>query len=518
MLNITATRFSRSLPMAPSKPLSVARLRPAAGVAILGLLASFQAMAGDCENLRAGSLKNVAIVSAAPVAAAAGLPEYCQVKLVAKPVADSEIRIEVWLPPAGQWNGKFVGTGNGGYSGALSYADMRLALARGYATAGSNTGHDGGDLLFGAGHEEKIRDWAYRAVHVMTETAKAVLQEYYARAPEHSYFTGCSTGGHQALMEAQRYPSDYDGIIAGDPGNDRIRLNTGFLWSWLAANKDPSRPFPASKLFVLNRAVIEACDAIDGIKDGLISDPSRCRFDPAELQCKDGDAANCLTPAEVAAVKAIYEGAKSPTSGAQIFPGWAKGSESGWTGYFVGQRQPARSDFWKLWVFGSSDWDPRSFDFDRGVAAAEAEVGFIDATNPDLRPFQSGNGKLLMYHGWADSVVPPEDGIGYYENVAKKMGGAEKIGSFFRLFMAPGMGHCGGGPGPNSFDTLRALDEWVSRGNAPQKIVASHSTNGVVDRTRPLCPYPRVAQWTGSGSSDDAANFVCAAAKPDSGK
>ena len=451
------------------------------------------------------------------VPAAGTLPPYCQVKVTARPVPGSEIQIEVWLPSPAQWNGKFVGTGNGGYSGAIGYGDMRSALERGYATAGSNTGHDGGDLKFGAGHPEKIQDWAFRAVHVMTETATQVVSAYYGRAAAHRYFTGCSTGGHQALMEAQRYPADYDGIVAGDPGNNRIRLNAGFLWSWLAANKDTSNPLPASKLPLINRAVIDACDALDGIKDGLLADPRVCRFDPAALLCKGADDANCLTRSQVSAVRAIYDGARNPRTGERIFAGWVRGSEflggrgGGWSAYFAGQPEPARIDFWRYWVFDNPQWDPRTFDFDRDLATADAKIGYIDANNPDLKAFAANHGKLVMYHGWADSVVPPEESIRYYEAAANAMGGMDKVGSFFRLFMVPGMGHCGGGPGPNTFDALAALDKWVGEGAEPQKIVASHSTDGAVDRTRPLCPYPQVARWTGTGSTDDAANFVCAA-------
>jgi feruloyl esterase len=392
---------------------------------------------------------------------------------------------------------------------------MRTALEKGYATAGSNTGHDGGDLKFGAGHPEKIADWGYRAVHVMTGIAKQVVGAYYGHAPAHSYFTGCSTGGHQALMEAQRFPADYDGIVAGDPGNDRIRLNVGFLWSWLAANRDAGNPLPAAKLPMLNRAVMEACDALDGIRDGIISTPQSCRFDPNTLLCKNGDADTCLTESQAAAVRSIYDGARNPRTGERLFPGWERGSESlggrggGWQAYFAGQAEPARTDFWRYWVFGNPQWDPRTFDFDRDVATAAKKVGFIDATNPDLSGFAAQKGKLVMYHGWADPVVPPEDGVQYYESVTGKMG-EPKTHSFFRLFMVPGMGHCGGGPGPNTFDALGAMDRWVTDGVAPEQIVASHATDGNVDRTRPLCPYPAVAKWNGKGRSDDAANFVCA--------
>lgn len=476
------------------------------------------AHAATCDGLSGLQIPNTVISGATAVSATNGLPAYCRVTAVARPVSDSEIRIEIWLPDASGWNGKFVGTGNGGYSGDLGYADMQTAIRRGYATAGSNTGHDGGDLKFGAGHPEKIKDWAYRAVHVMTETAKLVIRHYYERPAAHSYFTGCSTGGHQALMEAQRYPTDYDGIVAGDAGNNRIRLNAGFLWSWLAANGKGTAPLPASKLPMVNRAVIDACDAADGVKDGLLADPRRCSFDPGALLCKTGqEEGTCLTSPEVTAVRAIYDGARNPRTGERAFAGWARGSESlggrggGWSAYFVERPEPARLDFWRYWVFDNPEWSPQDFDFDRDLATADRKIGFIDATNAGLAAFQQNKGKLLAYHGWADPVVPPEDAIDYYEKVARAMGGIEQTSTFFRLFLAPGMGHCGGGPGPNTFDALGALDTWVTQGIAPQKLIASHSSNGAVDRTRPLCPYPQAAKWNGAGSPDDAASFSCAA-------
>jgi feruloyl esterase len=472
------------------------------------VLAGAAAAAPTCEALAALTIPNTTIESAVT-----GAPPYCRVTAVAKPVPDSEIRIEVWLPPAERWNGKFLGTGNGGYSGALSYQAMEHALKQGYATAGSDTGHPGADLKFGLGHPEKINDWGYRAVHVMTETARLIVRAYYGRFAAHSYFAGCSTGGQQGLSEAQRFPADYDGIVAGDPGYNRVRLNVGFLWSWAAAGA-----VPASKLPVVYRAAIDACDAIDGIKDVVIDDPRRCRFDPGALLCQGPDGAGCLTAGEVAAVRKVYDGARNPRTGERIYPGWARGSEApaagpigSWAGYFVGRAEPARVEFWRYWVFDDPAWDPRSFDFDRDVSYAEAKLAAVSAVDPDLGAFQRRGGKLIMYHGWADPVAPPEDAVGYYERVAGAMGGLEKTAGFFRLFMAPGMAHCGGGPGPNTFDALGALDLWVAKGVAPNRILASHSNAGKVDRTRPLCPYPQAARWTGSGSTDDATAFVCAA-------
>ena len=430
---------------------------------------------------------------------------------VSRPTADSEIHFEIWIPPASAWNGKFEGTGNGGFSSNMGFPAMARALSEGYATAGSDTGHQGDDLKFGINHPEKINDWAYRAVHVMTDTAKLVVRDYYGRLPQYSYFNGCSTGGQQALSEAQRFPGDYDGIVAGDPANNRIHLIAAFLWGWEALEKDPASPLPAAKLPMITKAAVDACDALDGLKDGLIDDPRRCKFDPAVLLCKGGDGENCLTAPQVAAVKKIYDGPKNPRTGAQIFTGWPRGSETAWTSYIVGHEEASRNEFWKYWVFNDPKWDWATFDFDRDLAYADQKMAAVNAIDADLKPFKARKGKLVMYHGWADAAVSPMEGVHYYESVQRAMGGAEKTTDFFRLFMAPGMGHCGGGPGSNTFDAVAALDGWVGKGIAPDKIIASHVINGATDRTRPLCPYPQVAKWKGTGSTDDAVNFVCAA-------
>ena len=483
-----------------------------------------------CEAAARLAIPNVTVISAASIAAgpftpqdsgrarAIDVPGFCRIRAVANPVPDSSIGFELWLPATDAWNRRFLGTGNGGYSSTLSYPEMIAALKKGYAVAGSDTGHEGDDLKFAIGHPGKIEDWGYRAVHVMTEVSKLIIRHYYARFPDYSYFAGCSTGGQQALSEAQRFPADYDGIIAGDPGNNRIRLNAGFLWSWLALNQNSGASLPVSKLAVIHKAVVSACDALDGVKDGLIADPRRCKFDPETLVCKEGDQGTCLTPPQVEAVRRVYEGARNPRTGEQIFAGSARGSEAngtaqvgGWSGYFAGKEEPARLDFWRYWVFHDPGWDLHTFDFDRDVTYAESELPAVVANSPNLSAYKQRNGKLIMYHGWADPVVPPEDGIRYYESVESAMGGHDRTADFLRLFMAPGMGHCGGGEGPNTFDTLAALDGWVTNGAAPAKIIASHSSKGVIDRTRALCPYPQVAKWDGKGSIDDAASFACSA-------
>jgi feruloyl esterase len=490
----------------------------AVSLSLLFLIPAF-VFASPCDTLTSLTLPDTTITSATAVAAGPltvpgarapiAVPAFCRVLAVSRPTPDSEIRFEVWIPPAEAWNGKFEGTGNGGFSSALEYGPMAQGLSRGYAVAGSNTGHEGGDLTFGVGHMEKINDWAYRAIHVMTENAKLIVRDYYGKFAQYAYFNGCSTGGQQAMSEAQRYPDDYDGIVAGDPANNRSHLIAAFLWAYSALYKDPASPLPASKLPMLTKAAMEACDAADGIKDGIIGDPRRCKFDPGVLVCRNGDDASCLTAPQVEAVRKIYAGPVNPRTGERIFAGYPRGTESGWTGYFVDKPAPSRDEFWRLWVFNFPGWDWRSFDFDRDLAYADKKMAVVNALETNLTPFKTRSGKLVMYHGWADPVVPPEDGVRYYEAVEKTMGGAAKTTDFFRLFMVPGMGHCSGGPGPNTFDAVGALDQWVSHGDAPQKIVASHATAGKVDRTRPLCPYPQEAKWKGSGSTDEAANFAC---------
>jgi feruloyl esterase len=487
--------------------------------AALSVASLATAASPTCSSLANLFITNTSITSADDVpagpyspsitTASINLPGFCRVRVASHPVNDSEIHFELWMPLRTAWNGKFEGTGNGGFSSSMSYNTMAAALNHGYATAGSDTGHEGGDLTFGVGHPEKINDWAYRAVHVMTDTAKLIVRDYYGRLPQYSYFNGCSTGGHQALSEAQRFPGDYDGIVAGDPGNNRIHLIAGFLWSWEAIHKDTPNPLPAAKLPMITKAVIAACDSIDGLADGIIDDPRRCKFDPGTLLCKGGDGENCLTAPQVESVKKVYSGAKNPRTGEQIFAGWVRGTEANWTSYFVEPAEARRNEFWRLWVFNDPNWDWRTFDFDRDLTFADTKMAVVNSINSDLKPFKARKGKLVMYHGWADSDVPPEDGVGYYEAVQRTMGGPGQTTDFFRLFMVPGMGHCSGGSGPNTFDAVGALDQWVEQGKAPEKIIAAHIANGVTDRTRPLCPYPQVAKWKGAGSIDDAANFTC---------
>jgi feruloyl esterase len=495
-----------------------------------------------CDTLGALTIPNVSIRSATAVPAGPftlpgsrqeiTLPAFCRVEAVARPTSDSEIKFEVWIPPAEAWNGKFQGVGNGGYSGAIGYAAMATGLRRGYAIASTDTGHAGDDMKFGQGHPEKIIDWAYRSIHVMTDASKLVVRNHTGRFADRSYFVGCSSGGHQALSEAQRYPEDYDGIIAGDPANNRIRQTFGFLYSWVATHgKDGSAIMPAAKLPILTKAAVEACDGLDGLKDGIIDDPRRCTFDPGKLLCKSSstgsgqapstgsaDDSACLTAPQVEAARKMYEGTKNPRTGELVFAGWPRGSEGfgdspiqGWRQYVLDPQEPMRVGFFRYFLFHDPNWDYRTIDWDRDLAYAEQKMPYMAAVDRDLTPFKKRGGKLLMYTGWADPVVPPHDTVAYYDAVVKTMGGLDRTREFYRFFLAPGMGHCSGGPGPNQFDALTALEHWVEKGVAPDKLIASHSTNGKIDRTRPLCVYPQVARWKGTGSSDDASNFGCTA-------
>jgi len=507
-----------------------------------------------CEDLVKLTMPDVTVTSAADIPAGPftppGLstvletPDFCRVVAVARPTPDSVINFEVWIPPAEQWNHNFLGVGNGGYTGAISYAALSNALRRGFAAASTDTGHTGGeDLDFGVGHPEKIVDWGYRSVHVMTESAKLIVRDYEGRFAKHAYFFGCSTGGEQALSEAQRFPADYDGVIAGDPGNDRVHINVGFLWAFAATHDlNGNAILPTSKLPLISKAAVAACDLVDGVKDGIISSPQACHFDPGTLLCNASENDQCLTSAQVEAVRKIYAGPRNPRSGEQIIAGYSPGSESpagdlsgGWKTYITDRSEPMRLGFWQRWVFNDPNWDWHTFDYDHDVAYADDKMAATNASNPDLRAFKARGGKILMYSGWADPIGPSMDAVNYYEKVQKLVGGRQKTGSFFRLFMAPGMSHCGGGSGPNLFgnmflfgvdiprteidtdrDVLSALQQWVEKDSAPQHIIAAHRTDDVIDRTRPLCPYPKVARWNAKGDSDDAKNFACVEARANS--
>jgi feruloyl esterase len=473
------------------------------------VIAGVPAMAAGtpCERLTEMTIPGVQIRSAMMAqagAASLGLPPFCRIFAVARPVPDSEIEFEVWIPSASNWNGKFLGVGNGGYSGSLNSNAMAQALKQGYATASHNTGHQGDDLRFGQGHPEKVVDYAQRAVHVMTENAKLLIRVHTGRHADRNYFSGCSAGGHQAIVEAQKYPDDYDGIVAGAPANNRIRQTFGFLWFWMAMHKDDGTPLlRGDQLPQVTKAVVDACDTVDGLKDGIIEDPRRCAS-VVDLKKILPD------PAQADAVRKVWAGLKSPKTGARIFAGFPMGSEDiggqSWRQYLLDPREPMRVELFRYFLFHDPNWDFRTVDWDRDLAFADRHLGFMNATNSDLSAFSKHGGKLLLYAGWSDPIVPPEDTVSYYESLVKAAPAGQ---AFARLFLAPGMGHCGGGPGPNQFDSVKALDEWVTKNTPPERMVAKHAASG---RTRPLCAYPKVAKYRGPGSQDDAANFTCVVA------
>jgi len=474
------------------------------------------ASATSCDGVRTMSLPNVTVTTATtlpagpfqpvgiPARPPVVLPAHCRVVVVLTPSADSHIEMELWMP-AENWNGKFEAVGNGGWAGVISYAAMAQALNEGYATASTDTGHMGGDALFAIGHPEKLTDFAYRAVHEMTVTAKAIVTAFYGQAPRLSYFNGCSTGGRQGLMEAQKYPQDYDGIVAGAPANNETHLGAWHMAVSAPIVRNPAAALTVAKLEIVHRAVLQACDARDGVTDGLINDPPRCAFDIGTLACRGGDAADCLTADQVTSMRRVY-GAATLRDGTVVFPGKEFGSELG-LGVSVGGGSLgiAAGDF--QIAYGDPAWDIKTFDIDRDLPVADAKVGIDDAIDPDLRAFKAHGGKLLLYHGWNDQLIAPRNTISYYESVRMKLGGTES--DFIRLFMAPGMMHCGGGDGPNQFNPVSALERWREQSIVPGEIIAVHVTNGVVDNTRPLCPYPEVAVYSGHGSTKDALSFSC---------
>ncbi len=470
----------------------------------------------NCESLRSVRVIGMTVTLAERVAAGEKarypeLPAFCQVAATLRPTSDSEIKIEVWMPEGAAWNGKYEGTGNGGWGGAIEPGELAAGVRRGYATASTDTGHEGAPASFAMGHPEKLVDFGYRSVHGMTVSAKALIAAYYGLGAKLAYFEGCSSGGRQALMEAQRYPEDYDGIVAGSATNNFTKMMFGRIWVGQATLSNATSYIPPAKYPTIHRAALEACDAMDGVKDGVLNEPMKCRFDPGVLECKAGDGADCLTKAQVEATRRIYTPATNLRTGEVVFPPMERGSELVW-GRMAGGPGPIQlaDDYFKYVVFQDPKWDFRMLNFDGDVAKAmKKDGGVLSATDADLRPFFAHGGKLVQYHGWTDQQVMPENSINYYKSVMATVGQA-KVDASYRLFMAPGMNHCGGGDGPNAFDMLGVLEVWREKGKAPEAVIASHETGGKVDRTRPLCAYPKVAKYKGVGSTDEASSFVCA--------
>jgi len=447
--------------------------------------------------------------ASAPPAALADLPAFCRVTLTLTPSSDSDIKSEVWLPLAG-WNGKFQQVGNGGWGGSIQYAALASALRGGYAASSTDTGHVGDTAQFAMGHPEKLIDFGYRAVHETAVQSKTIVAAAYAAAPRLSYFVGCSGGGRQAFMEAQRYPQDFDGIVAGAPGYNRTDQSFQLIAASQATHRDAASFIPREKLAVLHRAALNACDQRDGVVDGLIGDPMNCKFDPSVMACTGTDGPDCLTESQVRAAKAIYAPVTNPRTGEEVFPGVEPGSEPRWTINAGGARPLGMSDdFFKYVVFKDANWDFRTLDVTKHLEQArKADGGIVSATSPDIKQFVRRGGKLVIYHGWGDTNVPPRSSVNYYKRLLDTLGAPEVDGSV-RMYMAPGMGHCGGGEGPNVFDALAVLEQWREHEKAPAEMLASQIADGRVVRTRPLCPFPQIARYKGTGSIDDASSFAC---------
>jgi hypothetical protein len=497
--------------------------------------------AADCNSLRGLTLAETSITAAERIASGtfvepvsgkthSGLPPFCRVTGILRPSGDSEIRFEVWLPESG-WNGRFLGVGNGGFAGLIGYDSLAGNLARGFATAASDTGHqaDGVDATWAFGHPAKVKDFGWRAVHLTAERAKSIIEAYYGKPPAKSYFDSCSDGGREALMEAQRFPGDYDGILAGAPANAWTRLLSAGVAEAQDTMGDPHAYIPDLKLPAIQRAALAACDAADGVKDGIVGDPAKCHFDPEVLLCRRQDSLDCLTRPQIASLRALYRGG-ADSSGEVIFPGFTPGDEEGWSSWVIGPGPDGSSgslfvrNYFRYMVTGDAKANILTLDRDTALSEATAKTAAdLDATDPDLSRFAERGGKLIVYHGWNDPAISPWNTVDYYRAVEKQMGDA-RTASFLRLYMAPGVEHCTGGPGPSAFGQLGiptargpkyglfdALTDWVEKGTPAGEVTATkYSPEHKVVMTRPLCPYPQVAQYRGSGDSNDAANFACA--------
>ncbi len=497
------------------------------------------AHAADCGSLATLALPDTTIQSATEVTGGSltppyghglsGLPAFCRVTGMLHPTADSRIRFEVWLPASG-WNGKLLSVGNGGFAGSLYYEQMAGNLGRGYATAGTDTGHqaEAEDASWAYKHPEKIKDFAYRGLHLTTVDAKAVVKQFYDSAAKKSFFDGCSDGGREALIEAQRFPDDFDGILAGAPANDWTHLVSSGVDVGKTLDGNPAAYISSMKLPAITKAVLAQCDAADGVKDGILNDPRTCHFDPDVLLCKGGeDSLDCLSAPQVTALRKLYSGGQY-SDGRMIAPGLMPGDESSWKAWAIGSA-PGMSNytqnFFRYMVLDDPSWNGLTADVDASAKAADAKLAAVlNATDPDLSRFAAHGGKLILYHGWEDPAISPLNTIGYYGAVQKAVG-AQKAAGFVHLYMVPGMEHCAGGPGPSSFGQLgipdsgpdkygafTALEQWVEAGKVPGEIVTTKwSAGGKVEMTRPLCPYPQVAKWNGSGDTNVAGSFRCVA-------
>ena len=501
------------------------------------------AFAGDCSGLKNLKLDNTEITLAEAVTSGSlaipnespigGLPSMCRIAGVLRPTGDSEIRFEVWMPEQG-WNGRLLGVGNGGFAGAIGYGQFVAYLKRGFAVAGSDAGHqaEAEDASWAFGHPEKIKDFGWRAVHLTTERSKQIVAVYYGKPQDHAYFDSCSDGGREALMEAQRFPADYDGILAGAPANAWSTMIASGVSGIQTQINDPRAFISDLKLQAIQKAALDACDAQDGVKDGVIADPAKCHFDSNVLLCKAGENLDCLTHPQLIALNTIYEGSKD-SHGKLIFPGFTMGDETGWREWVTGSAPGASSsvqyvqNYFRYMVTGDPKWNVLTANVDEALnLSREKSAADLDSTNPDLSKFSARGGKLILYHGWNDQAISPWNTIAYYKQVQQTMG-AQKTESFTRLYMVPGMEHCYGGPGATAFGQFGigtakgpsnglfdSLQNWVEKGAPDDAVFATKYAPGADGAmkpamTRPLCAYPAVATYSGTGDPMDAANFAC---------
>ena len=440
---------------------------------------------------------------------------FCRVAATLKPSGDSDIKIEVWLPLSG-WNGKLLGAGNFGWAGSIMYGGLLLGLEQGYATVSTDTGHDNSAEMggFALGHPDKMIDYGYRAAHNMTVDAKVLIKAFYREEPKHSYWYGCSLGGQMGLTEIQRFPEDYDAAIVGAPASPIVDLNAYQIWPSLLVAQKRARRLTHQKAAMLHQAVMDACDALDGVKDGELEDPTACHFDPAKLLCKGADSDNCLTAPQVEFVQMLYAGPINPRTKQRQFAAPVPGTEGNFGNYSADNAMGVAVALFKYMIFQDPNWDWKTLDLDKDVAYGRAVLRTINvADNPNLKPFFDRGGKLLMYHGWADGASPLQSAA--YMDAVKKTVGVEETENSMRLFAMPGMGHCMGGTGCDTFDKLAVLDHWVQSGRAPERIIASKVSDGRVVRTHPVCAFPAVAKYKGTGDVNEADNFVCSISKRD---
>jgi feruloyl esterase len=495
------------------------RVLPALFALAAALCAQNKPVTG-CAGLRSLTSNQISVAVAVAMPETAEAPAHCRVFGQVLPQVGFEVRM-----PA-DWNGRFMMVGNGGYAGEATDSRGRASqygryMKRGYAVAATDTGHSNITEPQGtfATDRQKLLDYAFRSLHVTADASKTVLRAYYGSAPAKSYFEGCSTGGRQGLILAQRFPDDFDGITVGAP----VLSFTGTMLHYVQAAKAlKAAPIGAAKLPALAARIYDTCDAKDGLKDGLIDDPRRCDFQPARdlPKCEAGaDRPDCFTPPQIGTLDKLY--GEVISAGKRIFPGWPVGGEiagqnghSGWDPWIIHDGAPTVGtnfavDFFRYLAFAKPDpqYDINQLDFDKDPARLDTIQQILDATDTDLTRFQRRGGKILMYFGWADPALNPMMGVEYYQAVQERMGAGTT--DFFRLFMVPGMFHCGDGPGPNQFDTTAPLSDWVERGTAPQSIRANKMIDGKVARSRPLCVYPLVARYRGTGSTDDFSNFTC---------